>query len=187
MGGQYKAVRNLAASYYELGHHEHVKFLLEEADQIRQERIDKGAKPKPDGLVSELKGELKLAESDLHQALNYFHESRMAYTKSKTAINLGMLDAKIALFTLATGEPSIALRMSKDVIDCYRDSTNQRILAYNAVTSIKLSLCGQLDRDAAFIEEELRDWVKKNPGNQRILDLLEWAKDEAVFPCPEWR
>lgn len=187
VGGQYRVKKRIAATHLALGDLETANRCLTQLDELKPKIVKRGINIPHEGLNFELKGELLLARGDFQGAVQQFKKGRQLYQAEGLNHQSDMLEAKIALFTLASGFPAEAHRLAEALVNKCKSTNNLKVAAYNAITLIKLSLCANQTDDAAYIEQSFHAWLKDNPDNKEILNLLVWAKSRDKFPCPEWK
>ena len=188
LGGQYLCVTMLAKCAVFEGDFHLVEPLLERAAELNEGVKLKGKKPYSAGAHHEILSELRYAEGDYQGALTEAKNSAEAYRVGEEFHLADDVDAKIAFLLLLTGKPKDAHRLASQLWQENHDKRDrERLLAYNSITLMKLSLCSGNDQDADDKENAARTWAEAGPGGKALINLLNWAKEEKNFPCPEWR
>lgn len=185
--GMAKSSRMLASVAFSLGNQEQTKHYLEQYENYFDQAIQAGYEVSTNGQTLELYAKLKALDGDFEGAIAILQKSLEAYRADPTSGNAGIVEALIGLFTLAAGYPSKAHQLVEQIYKKYNKLGDGDILALNAITAMKLSLCSQQDKDALKHEQSVRDWAASNPRGRSYINYLEWAKSDKSFPCPEWR
>lgn len=185
--GMVKSSRMLATVTLSLGNEEQARHYLGLYEQYFNQAIPAGYKDPKSGQTFELYAELKALNGDFQGAIEFLQKSLEAYYADPDSGNSGLVEAKIGLFTLASGHPSKAHQLVDSIYKKYSKLDDGQVLALNAITAMKLSLCSALEKDAQNHEQSVRDWAASNPKGASYINYLEWAKDDKKFPCPEWR
>lgn len=184
-GGQYLCYTMLAKCAVYEGRFDDVEPLLETAAAFNEKVEAKGKKPYSKGAHHEIMSELAYARGDFVGALIEARESSAAYRLGEEHL-AAEVDSKVAFLLILNGEPRAAKKLATALWDEHHDKRNRgRLLAYNAITLMKLSLCSGNDLDAKDKENSARAWAKSGPGGKQLIKLMTWAQSEKNFPCPE--
>jgi tetratricopeptide (TPR) repeat protein len=187
-GGQYLCTSMLAMCAVYERNFDDVEPLLEKADMFNEAVRAKGKKAYPKGRHYEILSEMRYAQGDFEGALIAAQDSAAAYREGEKHHLADEVEAKIGLLLLLTGEPRAAKKLASKLWEKHHLARDRgRLLAYNSITLMKLSLCSANDQDATQKESEAREWAQSGPGGKALVRLLEWTKDEKNFPCPMWR
>ncbi len=187
-GGQFLCFSMLAlAAVYE-GNFDDVEKLLDLASQHNDAIKAKGKKPYSMGREYEIISEKRYAQGDYAGALEMATESESAYRLAGKEHLADEVQSKIGFLLLLNGEPKGAQKLASKLWETHHKARDRgRLLAYNSITLMKLSLCSDNEADAADKEKTARAWASSGPGGKALIRLLEWTKEEKKFPCPEWR
>ncbi len=184
VGGQYLCTSMLAlCAVYEGEFHE-VEPLLDKAEQLRQpvSKIYSG------GRYHEILSLMRYEQNDFAGALIAAQDSVAAYRESEEYHLADEVEAKVGFLLLVNGQPKAAKATANRIWEKHhKKRSSGHLLAVNAITLMKISLCSDHFDDAESKEKSVRAWAKAGPGGKAVLKILNWTKDENEFPCPEWR
>ena len=187
-GGQYKVLTMIAWAAVVEGKYEEVLELLDRALEFNEKARDIGLKTQSLGRYLEIIAEMFFRQGDYSSALRKADESRAAYQASGELFAADIMQVKIGLLKLMTGEPKAAGEIAADLWERFHDRPDRaRLLAYNEITLMKLDQCAQNETSRAEREKAVRAWATSAAGGKALLELLEFVGDRAKVPCPAWR
>lgn len=188
-GGLSRCYRILATCATQVGKFEEAEAYLAKSEEFNNQAVAKGFRSLKPGKTLEIKAHIKMARGDYSAALDLFKQCLEEYKVSPSGADVGVIEAQIALLTLQAGNPSKAAQLCRDISKRYTLTNNTRVLAYNAITAMKMSMCAQQFEEAAKHEADIRRWAEgEGAPAKQVLDFMELVKsDEGRFPCPKWR
>ncbi len=184
-GGQYLCLSMMAMGAVFERNLDKVEQLLEQSLEYNEKNGQRGYKPDDMGRTYEIISELRFAQGNYDSSLLAAQQSVEAYRTALKHSFADEVEAKVALLYFLNGEPKAARKLATQLWEKHHTARDRgRLLAYNSITLMKISLCAQRNEDAAEKELAARAWANSGPGGKALIKLLEWIKDT---PCPEWR
>lgn len=187
-GGQYLCASMMAMCAVFERKLDDVEPWLDRALEYNDQNRKMGFKASGMGRTHEILSELRYAQGDYATALLESKESAKEYRAEGQDHLADEVEAKVGFLLLLNGEPKAAKKLASSLWEKFHNERDRgRLLAYNSITLMKLSLCSSNDQDAVTKEQEALAWAKSGSGGEALVRLLEWSKDEKNFPCSEWR
>jgi len=146
------------------------------------------AKPYSEGRYYEILSEMHFLKGNYTVALLTAQESQDRFTEAGMLHLADEVQARVGLLLLLDGQSQAAYAVSSKLWEKFHTSRDRgRLLAYNAITLMKLSLCAGNTEDAQDKERAALAWAKSTTNTNNLVRTLNWVKGEKNFPCPAWR